>query len=219
MQEYLEIRTASCYYSTPMEHATLDTLLVWLTHYGPLSLYVIMALGIIAFPVPEETLMVLAGVLIHQGKIPLESTAAAAILGAMTGITVSYLFGYFVGKVLLLRWGSYIGIGEKQLNSAHEWFERFGKWALFIGYFIPGVRHFTGVSAGITGLEYYRFAIFAYMGAICWGSLFISIGYFLGGKWFLSFKFYEMTYDEIFIVFILIALAIYAFVRWKRQMR
>lgn len=200
-----------------MEHANLETLTVWLTHYGPVTLYIIMAMGIIALPVPEETLMVVAGVLIHQKTIPFLPTAAAALFGAMTGITVSYLFGRFVGKFVLLRWGGYIGIKEKHLNDAHEWFERFGKWALFIGYFIPGVRHFTGVSAGIGQLEYLHFATFAYLGATFWVTLFLSVGYFLGSPQFLEFKFYEITYDEIFVFLILVGVVVYAITHWKQQ--
>lgn len=200
-----------------MEHATLDTIQHWLTLHGPVTLYIIMALGIIAFPVPEETLMVMAGVFIHKGTIPFFPTAIAALLGAMTGITVSYLLGRYVGKYVLIRWGGYIGVKESHLNNAHEWFEKFGKWALLIGYFVPGVRHFTGISAGISVMEYHHFAFFAYLGATFWVSLFLSVGYFLGGKWFLSFKFYEVTYDEIFVALIVLAIGAFIFIRWKQQ--
>ena len=52
-----------------------------------------------------------------------------------------------------------------------------GKWALIIGYFIPGVRHLTGYVAGGLRLPWRYFALFAYSGALLWVSLFIGAGY------------------------------------------
>lgn len=200
-----------------MEQATLDALSYWLTHYGAFTLFILMALGIIAFPIPEETLMVLAGVFMQQGSIPIIPTLIAALLGAMTGITVSYLLGRFVGKYVLLRFGSYVGITEKHIDKAHNWFERFGKWALSIGYFIPGVRHFTGITAGISQLEYLHFALFAYLGALFWVTTFVSIGYFVGGKWFLSLKMNEVSADTIFVLIILLVIAVFFYTHWKKK--
>lgn len=157
-----------------------ETLSHWITHYGPISLFVLLALGIIALPVPEETLLVVSGVLMRQGQIDVSNTYTAALLGSLFGITTSYLIGRTTSKFLLHKYGSWIGITEDRLNKAHAWFEKYGKWSLFIGYFIPGVRHFTGLFAGITELEYKHFALYAYTGAILWVTLFISAGYYLG---------------------------------------
>jgi membrane protein DedA with SNARE-associated domain len=58
-----------------------------------------------------------------------------------------------------------------------------GKWLLVIGYFIPGVRHFSAMVAGSSKLSYPEFAPFAYAGALLWSSTFVSAGYFLGKEW------------------------------------
>ncbi len=151
--------------------------------YGSIALFFLLALGIFALPIPDETLMVIAGFLIAKGKLPLTSTLIAAYLGSMCGITLSYLLGSLVGKKALLRFGRYIGITHERLEKAHNWFERFGKWTLLIGYYIPGIRHITGFAAGSTYLKYWEFAVFAYTGAIIWVSTFISIGYFFYHQW------------------------------------
>lgn len=158
----------------------LETLSLWLHSYGSLALFVLLAMGIIALPVPEESLMVLAGILMSQGTLNIPSTIAAATLGSITGISVSYLVGKTAGYYVFHRYGAWIGLTEERLEKAHQWFKKFGKWALFIGYFIPGVRHFTGLSAGASNLEYHLFALFAYMGACVWVALFLSVGYFFG---------------------------------------
>ena len=52
-----------------------------------------------------------------------------------------------------------------------------------LGYFIPGVRHFTAYAAGMSDLEPPQFALFAYSGAALWSASFIALGYFLGERW------------------------------------
>ena len=61
--------------------------------------------------------------------------------------------------------------------------ERAGRWSLFFGYYIAGVRHFTAMVAGASALEYPIFAGFAYCGAFVWVLTFLSIGYFVGDRW------------------------------------
>jgi membrane protein DedA with SNARE-associated domain len=151
-----------------------------LLHYGSFVLFVLLMLGIIALPIPEETLMVFAGALMDKGVLLIPLTIFAAIAGSICGITVSYFLGRTGGSFLVHRYGNWIGITEKRLDKAKSWFNHFGKWALFIGYFIPGLRHFTGFSAGAAEIDYRQFALFAYSGAIVWVSTFLSIGYFLG---------------------------------------
>jgi membrane protein DedA with SNARE-associated domain len=184
-----------------------NALHVWLLLYGSFALFILLSLGILALPVPEETLMITAGVLMHQGDLQIVETIAAAFLGSLCGITLSYILGRTAGHFLILRFGKWIGITEEHLNKAHAWFERFGKWTLFFGYFIPGVRHFTGLSAGMTILDFKGFALFAYSGALIWVATFLSIGYFFGNYWVSIIENIELSGD--LLAFLLLAVLIY----------
>lgn len=157
-----------------------SSLSLWLLQYGSFALFGLLAVGILALPVPEETLMVLAGALMSHGNLSITTTVLSAFLGSVCGISMSYFIGRTAGHYFLHKIGPWIGLTEKRLQKAHEWFERFGTWTLMIGYFIPGLRHFTGFSAGTTDLEFNRFALFAYTGAFLWVSVFLSFGYFFG---------------------------------------
>ena len=164
-----------------MEFLAEDTAFTaWLLHYGSFALFGLLALGIIAFPVPEESLMIAAGFLMSNGNLPVGSTVLASLGGSICGITISYIIGRTAGHYAVTKYGKWIGLSTQKLKKAHEWFEKFGTWALFVGYFIPGVRHFTGFCAGTTDLEISRFTLFAYFGALVWVSTFLSIGYFFG---------------------------------------
>jgi len=60
------------------------------------------------------------------------------------------------------------------------WFDKYGYFLIFIAFFIPGVRHFTGYFAGIINLPFRRFAMTIYAGALFWVSFFLIGGYWLG---------------------------------------
>lgn len=150
---------------------------LWVHQYGSFALFGLLAIGIVALPVPEEALMVFAGILMRKGKLMLVPTVVAAFAGAMCGISLSYLIGKVGLRFLVKKEGDWPNLKAK-IDKWHEWFQRYGKWTLFFGYFIPGVRHFTGLAAGVGKLKYTQFALFAYCGAITWASIFLSVGFF-----------------------------------------
>jgi LPXTG-motif cell wall-anchored protein len=196
----------------------IETFSLWLNHYGSIALFVLLAMGIVALPVPEETLMVLAGIFISNGEMQAFATIIAACAGSICGISVSYFIGKKAGYYLFRRYGPWLGITERQLDWSHQWFVKFGKWALFIGYFIPGLRHFTGLTAGAAELEFRQFALFAYSGACIWVSLFLSLGYFFGNYGLSLLENYEIKSEEILIIAILIiGIAFIFFLRKKKN--
>jgi membrane protein DedA with SNARE-associated domain len=69
------------------------------------------------------------------------------------------------------------------MERVRIWFERYGRWTLFFGYFVVGVRHFTAVVAGSSQMKVRHFAIYAYSGGLIWVICFVSLGYFLGDQW------------------------------------
>lgn len=196
------------------EHSTLS---LWLSQYGSFALFFLLALGIIALPVPEETLMILAGTLIKKGILFTVPTIMAAFLGSVCGITVSYTLGRTAGHYVIYNYGKWIGLTNERLANVHKWFVKFGKWTLLIGYFIPGLRHFTGFSAGITALDFKSFAFFSYLGAFLWVSTFLSIGYFMGNYWHALWDSFEMTDQTVAITIIIGIVLASLFLFWKTK--
>jgi membrane protein DedA with SNARE-associated domain len=161
----------------------METLLAWISQYGYLGLFSLLVLGIVGLPVPDETLLTFCGYLIWNGTMHPAGASAAAFGGSATGITISYLLGRTYGHRVIYGYGKYIGLTKERLERVHAWFDRTGPWLLAIGYFVPGVRHFTAVVAGIAGLRWPVFACFAYSGAAVWVSVFLTLGYFVGENW------------------------------------
>jgi membrane protein DedA with SNARE-associated domain len=155
----------------------------WIEHHGYAGIFSLLAFGIVGLPVPDEWLLTFSGFLVFRGALRFIPTLIAAFLGSASGISVSYTLGRVFDAYVIVKYGSLFHITPERMERVHRWFEKYGRWPLLLGYFIPGVRHLTGYVAGASELPLPKFMLFAYSGAFCWAAAFISLGYFLGENW------------------------------------
>ena len=161
----------------------MDAGTVWITQYGYGAIFVLLMLGIVGLPVPDETLLTFAGYLVFKQKLTFLPTLATAFLGSSCGITVSYACGRGLGLHLVRKVGPLLRLKPEHVSQVQTWFARWGKYTLIIGYFVPGVRHVTAFVAGSSKLPLPVFTLFAYSGALVWTSSFIWLGYLFGEEW------------------------------------
>jgi len=161
----------------------MESVFAWVTTYGYPVLFLLLMVGIVGLPVPDETLLVFSGYLISGGHLHPAGTFLTAMAGSWCGITVSYVIGRTLGLGAVHRFGKHLHITDERLANVHKWFDRLGHWTLFAGYFIAGVRHFTAIIAGTSKLEYRSFAAYAYSGGALWVATFLTLGYFVGENW------------------------------------
>lgn len=112
------------------------------------------------------------------------------------------------------KYGKWVLLSPDKLEKTQKWFQRYGYWLIFLGYFIPGVRHFTGYFAGIIALPLRKFALYAYSGALFWVILFLGIGKVFGPQWDAMFHLVEL-YALRIVVIIGIILLLYIVYRWR----
>jgi membrane protein DedA with SNARE-associated domain len=151
--------------------------------YGYFAIFGLLMLGIVGPLIPDETILVFSGILVRQGKLDYLAVLASGYAGSLCGITLSYLLGrnglaYMIERIPFMRKHS-----GRYLDRVNQWFERYGHWTLFFGYFVIGVRHFTAVVAGTSKMNLKHFALYAYTGGLIWVVCFVSLGYFLGDQW------------------------------------
>ncbi len=186
----------------------------WVAHYGGFALFALLVFGIVGLPVPDETLLVLSGYLIFRGTLNPLGTWLGAMLGSICGITCSYIIGRTAGVGFIhSKFGKWLHITGESIHKIHDWFHHLGHWALFLGYFVPGVRHFTALVAGTSCLEYRPFALFAYSGACVWVTSFMALGYFLGDNWERVYEVIHRNLTEAGIAAIAL-IAVYAVGHW-----
>jgi membrane protein DedA with SNARE-associated domain len=155
----------------------------FLANYGYFAIFFLLMLGIVGPLIPDDTILVLSGLAVHRGELQLGTTIAVAYAGSLCGITLSYALGRTGAIYVLERFPPVERWVNRHLPQVQKWFERYGKWTLFFGYFIAGVRHFTALAAGMSNVRLKTFALYAWPGGLAWVISFISIGYFLGAEW------------------------------------
>jgi membrane protein DedA with SNARE-associated domain len=191
----------------------MESVFAWVATYGYVALFFLLVLGIVGLPIPDETLLVFSGYLISGGHLHPAGAFLTAMAGSWCGITLSYIIGRTLGLGFVHRFGKYIHITEARLAKVHQWFDRLGHWALFAGYFIAGVRHFTAIVAGTSKLEYRSFAAYAYSGGAVWSATFLTLGYFVGENWR---KIAESLHEYVLYASIVLIAAVVVFVVFKK---
>lgn len=151
--------------------------------YGYIGLFIALILGIVGVPLPDEWLLAFSGYMVSTDKFHLLPTLAAALLGSIGGMTISFLIGHRFGIPLIEKHGSKVGLTSDKLHKAESWFGRFGKFTVTLGYFIPGVRHLTALSAGISKWSYSSFLLYAIPGALVWVLTFVLLGVYMQEHW------------------------------------
>jgi membrane protein DedA with SNARE-associated domain len=165
----------------------LDSLAVILQGFvrdiGHLGLFVLIVLESTFVPVPSLLVMPFAGFLAQRGELSLPLVLAINSAGALTGSLASYAFGAFGGKPLLLKYGKYVLVRPADLEKTERFFARHGAWTVFIGRFVPVVRHVISVPAGIARMPLRSFTLQTFLGSGLWGGGLILLGYLLGARW------------------------------------
>jgi membrane protein DedA with SNARE-associated domain len=161
----------------------MEPIFHWITQYGYVAIFVLLMLGIIGVPVPDEILLTFAGSLVFKHQLALLPTIAAAYLGSVCGISLSYVLGRSLGMYLVNAVGRFLHMHPDKMDHVRAWYDHKGKYALLFGYFLPGIRHLVAFVAGSSKLRPTVFASFAYTGAFLWSASFVTLGYFLGEQW------------------------------------
>ena len=195
----------------------IETIQHWVDLYGYAALFFGLVFGIVGLPIPDESLLTLFGYLVSTGRFHFVLTYLVASTGSLTGITFSYWIGRAGGYRLVHRYGPRIHLTDERLERIHRWFDRIGKWTLTVGYFVPGVRHFTALIAGASKVQYPVFAAFAYTGGLIWSLTFITLGYSLGGSWTQNFHFGYRVPFAIGAIVLFAGIAAYAFLKRKKN--
>lgn len=160
-----------------------EVVFLYLLKYGYIVLFFSFLLELMALPLPGELIMSFVGYLCYQGKMNWAISILAVSLGLCSGITIAYFIGRKFGHPIFMKYGHYIRLGPKQMEALEKWFEKYGNKVLIAGFFIPGIRHFTGYFAGIIELPLRAFMTYAYLGAFLFAGTFISLGRLLGPDW------------------------------------
>jgi membrane protein DedA with SNARE-associated domain len=180
-------------------------------HHGYLAIGATVLLANIGVPVvPIESAVVVGAVFASNGHLDLTAVAVVAAATAAIGAMIGYAIGARAGHPLLVAKGARIGITHERLDRAEEFYRRRGVVLVLISRFLPFLRRYSGIAAGVSEMPRMRFAVANLIGAIGWAICWVAVGNqagdhldtisrFLGGR---------STYIGAAIVIVLLAIAI-----------
>ncbi|QIK77297.1 DedA family protein [Nocardioides piscis] len=157
----------------------------WLDNYGQhffwISLVIVFVECGLLFPIlPGDSLLFAMGMFIAGGDIDISLWVAipALIAAGFGGNVAGYEIGRFIGPALYERDGRILK--RKYFDQTRVFFDKHGNKALVLGRFVPVVRTFITVVAGVTRMDRRRFFTWSFIGAVLWVASIVMIGYFLG---------------------------------------
>ena len=195
--------------------------------YGGIML--LMAIESACIPLPSEVIMPFSGALIlptiaqEYGRQPLSLFWVAVIgaLGCNLGSEIAHAVGYYGGRPLVERYGSYLLISRRDLDWADRFFARYGDWAVLISRMLPVVRTFIALPAGIARMPRLRFHIFTFVGSFPWCLMLAYIGLRLGQQWESDprLKAWFHRFDAAIVGMIALGAAWFLWSHWQHRIR
>ncbi|MGW1878872.1 DedA family protein [Streptomyces sp. NPDC001975] len=136
---------------------------------------------LIGFFLPGDSLLFTCGLLITSNQLdfPLWAAVALICVAAILGDQAGYMFGKKVGPSLFNRPNSRL-FKQENIAKAHEFFEKHGPKSLILARFVPVIRTFTPIIAGVSGMAYRSFLVFNVIGGVLWGAGVTLLGSWLG---------------------------------------
>ncbi|CAH2461752.1 MULTISPECIES: DedA family protein [Bacillus] len=151
-----------------------------ITDYGYLAIFLMLLLGIVGLPIPDEVIMTVVGYFTNINVLNYELAILVSFVGALLGMVISYMIGKKAGRPFIDKYGKWVGLKEKRMSKVAKWMEKYGPYSLVLGYFIPGVRHITCYLSGVSKMNLKTYILFAAIGAFLWCFTFITIGRGIG---------------------------------------
>jgi membrane protein DedA with SNARE-associated domain len=135
-------------------------------------------------PVPGETILLLASFLaFSRHELQLSYIIVVGVCAATLGDNLGFAIGYRGGRPLLDRYRNWFRISTDTIARGERLFDEYGAVTIFFARFIFGLRVIAGPLAGVLRMQWKRFALFNFLGALVWVSVIAGLGYKFGKHW------------------------------------
>lgn len=168
---------------------------------------VLMVIESACIPLPSEIIMPFSGYLVSQGHFNLWLTALSGAIGNVLGGLIGYWMGMVGGKPLINKFGKYVLMSNKDVETAERVFQRYGDPAIFFSRIMPVIRTFISFPAGISKMNIPRFIIYTFMGSYIWCLGLSYLGMRAGQNWEML-KVYFHKFDALILAVIVIAIVL-----------
>jgi len=188
---------------------------------GYFGIIALMAIESACIPLPSEIIMPFSGYLVHTGRFQLIWVATVGALGCNLGSAIAYAVGYYGGRPLVEKYGSYLLISRHELDWTDHFFARHGSITVFLSRLLPVVRTFIALPAGVARMPQLRFHLYTFVGSWPWCLGLAYVGLKLGERWDSDprLKMWFHRFDAVILAIGLAAVAWFVWSRWQGRIR
>ncbi len=161
---------------------SFDNVMIALETYGYWIILLTLFCGIVGIPAPEETFMVLIGMLAAQFHLMLSWTLFSALTGTILGLAASYAIGRYFGAPFIHRYGHYVKITPDLWAKVSRKFHQYGKVTILFSMFIPGFRQIAPYVAGTSSYPIGVYSVLGIIGSALWTIGYIMVGFWIGDR-------------------------------------
>ena len=136
---------------------------------------------LVGFFMPGDTLLLTAGAFAAQGKLPLAWILLIVAVAAIAGDNVGYVIGKRYGRRLFRKQDGLI-FRQEYVQRAEKFYERFGSKTMLLAHFVPVIRTFAPIVAGIARMNRAQFVIFDAIGDTAWAIIVTLLGFWFGKR-------------------------------------
>lgn len=202
-----------------LERLLFNSIVDIVSQSGYLGIFLLMLAENVFPPIPSELIMPLAGFVSARGDLNLLLVILAGTAGSVVGALPWYYAGAIFRKDRLkriaARHGRWLTLSPRDIDVASYWFARYGAAAVFLGRLIPAVRTLISVPAGVVRMPLLPFLVYSTIGSLIWTALLAVTGYVLQSQYEQVEQYVEPVSKA--VVFLVIAIYVYRFVRFKPQ--
>ena len=187
-----------------------------ISRFGYVGILFTMAVESACIPLPSEIIMPFSGYLVLSGQFTMLGVTLAGAVGNVVGSIAAYYAGVWGGRPFVERYGPYFLVSHRDLDIADRWFLKYGEAAVFFSRMLPVVRTFISLPAGVARMNFPRFVLFTFLGALPWCYLLAYIGLKMGERWE-ELRDYFHRFDIVIGVILAIIIGLFVWSHWPKR--
>ena len=187
-----------------------------ISFFGYTGIVLTMAIESACIPLPSEIIMPFSGYLVTTGQFTMLGVTLAGAVGNVLGSIAAYYAGIWGGRPFVERYGRYFLVSHHDLDIADRWFAKYGEAAVFFSRMLPVVRTFISLPAGIARMNFPRFVLFTFVGALPWCYLLAYVGVKMGREWD-NLRSYFHQFDIVIGLVLALALGYFLWSHWPKR--
>ncbi len=187
-----------------------------ISRFGYSGILFTMAIESACIPLPSEIIMPFSGYLVTTGQFTMLGVTLAGAVGNVLGSIAAYYAGIWGGRPFVERYGAYVLVSHRDLDLADRWFLKYGEAVVFFSRMLPVVRTFISLPAGIARMNFPRFVLYTFLGALPWCYLLAYVGLKMGERWE-ELRQYFHGFDIVIGLVIAAAVALFLWSHWPKR--